>query len=90
MEALIPPVINEFLGKNHFGSVSLDDLDVYTTAKDSHSDKMYVNTAVVLDDENDVILQWTYNFEYSCFEVFVDSIPYHVNAQCALIEDVAE
>lgn len=87
MTVLIPPVINEFLSENNFGSVDIEDLSVYTVAKDSYSDDMYVNTAVVIDNEDDVILRWTYVFEDSRFIVEVDTIPYEVLALCALVED---
>lgn len=89
MQVIIPPVINEFLQENNFGNVELEELSVYTTALDawSHADVSFVNSAVVIDDEDDVLLKWSYEFEESIFVVEVDGMPYEIAAKCALIEE---
>lgn len=84
MTVLIPPAINTFLNENDFGTVELEELSVYTVLKDKYSKDAYVDSAVVIDEEDDVLLKWTYIQEDSRFIVLVDTVPYNVPAECVL------
>ena len=58
MNIIIPQEVNDLLSLLEFGSVELNELDVYTICTDKQTDGKVVYKAIVLDSDNNVMLEW--------------------------------
>jgi len=58
MNIIIPQEVNDLLQELEFGTVELEELDVYTVCTDKESGDKVAYTALALDSDDAPMLEW--------------------------------